>query len=291
MDRDTARPRAVAELLLAALCWSTGGILIKWIQWPPLAVASGRGLIAGVFLVLATRHLRFTWSGLQLSAAVAYALCTITFVAATKLTTAANAILLQYTAPIWVAVFSASFLGERTTRSDAYAVGVTLAGMALFLLDGLRWSGVLGNLIGIASGISFASMALLMRKQRNASVTESIILGNLIAGVTGLFWVIGAPPLQSSGWIALLALGVLQLGVSYMLYARAIRHVTALEAVLIPVIEPILNPVWVMLLLGERPGPLSVCGGLLVLGAVIWRATRSIASPRGPASGADPKQT
>jgi drug/metabolite transporter (DMT)-like permease len=211
---------------------------------------------------------------------VAYALCTISFVVATKLTTAANAILLQYTAPIWIALFGASLLGERTTRSDWWAVGVTLAGMLLFFADSLRWSGVLGNLIGVASGISFAAMTLLMRKQKQGSVTESIILGNLIAGATGLFWLVQAPGLNASGWAALLALGIVQLGLSYMLYARAIKHVTALEAVLIPVIEPILNPVWVMLFVGERPGPLSLCGGLLVLGAVTWRASGSIRANR-----------
>jgi len=282
MARDAAHPRAVAELLAAALCWSAGGLLIKWIPWPPLAVASGRGLLAALVLALATRGLRFTWTRVQVGAAVAYALCTIGFVAATKLTTAANAILLQYTAPIWIALFGASVLGERTTRSDWWAVGVTLAGMLLFFADSLRWSGVLGNLIGVASGISFAAMTLLMRKQKQGSVTESIILGNLIAGATGLFWLVEAPGLNASGWVALLALGVIQLGLSYMLYARAIKHVTALEAVLIPVIEPILNPVWVMLFVGERPGPLSLCGGLLVLGAVTWRAANSIRAARLP---------
>jgi drug/metabolite transporter (DMT)-like permease len=282
MARDAAHPRAVAELLAAALCWSAGGLLIKWIPWPPLAVASGRGLLAALVLALATRSLRFTWTPVQVGAAVAYALCTIGFVAATKLTTAANAILLQYTAPIWIALFGASVLGERTTRSDWWAVGVTLAGMLLFFADSLRWSGVLGNLIGVASGISFAAMTLLMRKQKQGSVTESIILGNLIAGATGLFWLVEAPGLNASGWVALLALGVIQLGLSYMLYARAIKHVTALEAVLIPVIEPILNPVWVMLFVGERPGPLSLCGGLLVLGAVTWRAASSIRAARLP---------
>ena len=282
MARDAAHPRAVAELLAAALCWSAGGLLIKWIPWPPLAVASGRGLLAALVLALATRGLRFTWTRVQVGAAVAYALCTIGFVAATKLTTAANAILLQYTAPIWIALFGASVLGERTTRSDWWAVGVTLAGMLLFFADSLRWSGVLGNLIGVASGISFAAMTLLMRKQKQGSVTESIILGNLIAGATGLFWLVEAPGLNASGWVALLVLGVIQLGLSYMLYARAIKHVTALEAVLIPVIEPILNPVWVMLFVGERPGPLSLCGGLLVLGAVTWRAANSIRAARLP---------
>ena len=216
---------------------------------------------------------------MQIAAAVAYAACTFTFVSATKLTTAANAILLQYTAPVWVALLGAWLLGERTSKSDWIAIGVTFVGMALFFADGLQLSGVWGNAIGAFSGLSFAAMAILMRKQKHGSVTESIILGNLIAGLVGLPFIVAAPPLATSGWIALFVLGVVQLGVSYALYSRAIKHVTALEAVLIPVIEPILNPVWVMVFIGEKPGPLALCGGVLVLAAVTWRALHSIRRP------------
>lgn len=279
MARDPAHTRAVGQLLCAALLWSFGGLLIKWIDWPPLAVAGGRGLFAALFLYAIHRNLRFTWSALQISAAIAYALCTFTFVVATKLTTAANAILLQYTAPIWVALFAASFLGERTKRSDWVAIAITFVGMALFFADSLQISSLLGNLVGVAAGISFAAMTLLMRKQRQGSVTESIIVGNLIAAAIGLPAIAAAPPLDSGGWFALAVLGIVQLGVSYALYARAIRHVSALEGVLIPVLEPILNPVWVMLFIGERPGPLALSGGLLVLAAVTWRALHSIRKP------------
>ncbi len=283
MARNPSHARAVGQLLCAAFLWSLGGILVKWIDWPPLAVAGGRGLFAALFLIAIHRHLRFTWTPLQLGAALAYAMCTFTFVVATKLTTAANAILLQYTAPIWVALLAASFLGERTTRSDWIAIGITFAGMALFFADALQLSGLLGNLIGVLAGISFAAMTLLMRKQKDGSVTESIILGNLIACLIGLPSMLGAPSLDSGGWTALIVLGVVQLGISYALYARAIKHVSALEGVLIPVLEPILNPVWVMLFIGERPGPLALCGGALVLAAVTWRAVHSI---RGAAASA-----
>jgi len=276
VPHNPAHTRAIAQLLLAALFWSLGGLLIKWIDWPPLAVAGGRGLIAAAFLLLTQRGLRFTLSPLQWAAAVAYALTTLTFVAATKLTTAANAVLLQYTAPVWIALFGASLLGERATRSDWIAIGITFLGMGLFFADSLQLRGALGNTVGVLSGISFASMAIFMRKQKGGSVTESILLGNLIAAVVGLPFMLDAAPLPTSGWAALFALGIVQLGISYALYSRAIHHVTALEAVLIPVIEPILNPVWVMLFIGEKPGVLSLCGGMLVLAAVTWRAAHSI---------------
>lgn len=275
--------RAVGQLLLAALCWSLGGLLIKSVDWPPLAVAGGRGLIAAVFLALAAKgRLKFTWSPLQLGAAVAYASCTATFVVATKLTTAANAILLQYTAPVWVALLGAWFLGERASRADWLAIAATFGGMTLFFWsDGLQLSGALGNLLGIASGVSFGVMAMLMRKQKDGSPLESIILGNVLAFLIGLPAMLSAPALPSTtGWIALLLLGVVQLGISYQLYAKAVKHVTALEAVLIPVIEPILNPIWVALMVHETPKPLALAGGAIVLGAVTLRAVASIRRSR-----------
>lgn len=279
MARDPAHARAVGQLLFAALCWSLGGLLIKWVAWPPLAVAGARGILAALFLLAIQRNLKFTFSRVQVAAAVAYAVCTFAFVVATKLTTAANAILLQYTAPVWVALGAAWFLGERTTRSDWLAIGIAFLGMALFFAAGLRADSLLGIGVGLLAGLGFGAMTLLMRKQKDTSVTESIILGNLIAGALGLPFIIGAPALPDSGWVALIALGVVQLGLGYAIYSRAIKHVTALEAVLIPVIEPILNPLWVMLFLGETPGGLALAGGLLVLGAVTWRAVHSIRQP------------
>ncbi|MFI5382319.1 MAG: DMT family transporter [Tepidisphaerales bacterium] len=284
--RDPAHRRSVVLLLLAALCWSLGGVLIKSIAWPPLAVASGRGLIAVLFLVmLRARTLHFTWSRVQLGAALAYALTTVLFVSATKLTTAANAILIQYSAPVYVALFGAWFLHERSTRADWLTIAVVFAGMGLFLYDGLRFSGLTGNLVAMGSGVSFAAMILLLRKQKDGSPLESIILGNVLAFLCGLPWLRHAPGLPPAGWIALALLGIVQLGVSYLLYATAIKHVSALEAVLISVIEPILNPVWVMLVLGERPSPVALAGGAIVVGAITWRAVVSVRrSPPAPAA-------
>ena len=277
--KDPAHTRAVGQLLLAALLWSLAGVLIKGLAWPALAVAGGRGFIAALFLVATSRGLRFTWSRVQIGAAVAYASCTVTFVIANKLTTAANAILLQYTAPVWVALLGAWLLRERPTRADWLAIAAALGGMALFFANELRLISVLGNCIGVLSGVSFAVMAILMRKQKDGSAVESIILGNLLAFLIGLPAIATAPALPARGWLLLLVLGVVQLGFSYRLYARAIRHVTALEAVLIPVIEPVFNPLWVLLCFGERPGPLALAGGIIVLGAVTLRAVASIRQP------------
>jgi len=266
----------------AALCWSLGGLLIKSVAWPPMAVAGGRGFIAAAFLAVFAPRFRFTWSAAQLGGAVAYAATTVLFVTANKLTTAANAILLQYTAPVWIALLGAWFLGERATRADWLTILVVFAGMGLFFCDDVRLAGIAGNLVALASGVAFAAMTLLLRKQKDTSAEESIFLGNLLAGAIGLPFMFRAGPLPDArSWLALALLGTVQLGLSYLLYSRAIRHVTALEAVLIPVIEPILNPVWVLLALHERPGPLSLAGGVIVLTAATLRALHSLRA--GPA--------
>jgi drug/metabolite transporter (DMT)-like permease len=268
----------VGQLVLAAFCWSLGGLLIKSVPWPPLAVAGGRGIIAGIFLLATNRGLKFDFSRIQVLGALGYASCTVTFCVATKLTTAANAILLQYTAPVWVALFGAWLLGERATRYDWVTIAVVLGGMGLFFADGLEAGNLAGNAIAALSGICFAGMTLALRGQKDGSPVESIILGNILAFIIGLPWIARAPALSSAGWVSLGMLGLVQLGVSYWLYARAIKHVTALEAVLVPVIEPILNPVWVLLAVGEQPTALSLLGGLIVLAAVTLRALRSIRS-------------
>jgi drug/metabolite transporter (DMT)-like permease len=272
--------RAVGQLVLAALCWSLGGLLIKAVAWPPLAVAGGRGAIAAIFLLLTNRGLRFHFSRAQIVGAIGYAACTVTFCTATKLTTAANAILLQYTAPVWIALFGAWFLGEHATRADWLTIVAVLGGMGLFFSESLDLTAVLGNSIAVLSGVCFAGMTIALRKQKDTSAVESIILGNALAFLIGLRWIVSAPALNTTSWAALAGLGVVQLGISYWLYARAIRHVTALEAVLIPVIEPILNPVWVLLTLGERPSSRALVGGVIVLSAVTWRAVISIRDRR-----------
>jgi len=279
---NAAHTRSVLLLVVAALCWSLGGLLIKAVAttWPALAVAGGRGLIAAVFLLATNRGLKFSFSRAQVIGAVSYAAVTVTFCIANTLTTAANAILLQYTAPVWVALFGAWFLGERATRADWLTIAAVLGGMALFFADSLELRHLAGNAIAVVSGVCFGGMAIALRKQKDTSASESIILGNLVAFAIGLPWIVRAPALDGRGWTALAVLGIVQLGVSYWLYARAIKHVTALEAVLIPVIEPILNPVWVLLALHEKPTPLALAGGAIVLGAVTLRAVASVRAGR-----------
>jgi drug/metabolite transporter (DMT)-like permease len=264
------RSSAILLLLAAALIWSTGGLLIKWVQWSPLAISGMRSAIGALFLLLVFRPRQFRLNRYLVGGAVAYCVCVTCFVAANKLTSAANAILLQYTAPAHVAFFGYWFLGERPRRVDWLTLVMVFLGMLLFFFDDLTLEGLWGNGVALASGAGFAWMALFLRKQKDANPIHSVILGNLMAAAIAVPFMFGGAP-SAKGWIGLVLLGLFQVGTAYALFTIAIRHVTALESMLIPTIEPILNPIWVLLLLGERPGPMAVIGGAIIVLAIMLR--------------------
>lgn len=274
MTTTTDRRRAIMFLVIAAILFSTAGFLIKLVQLPALAVAGGRSAIASLVILAYMRRPKFTWSATQIGCAIAYCGTVMFFVMANKMTTAANAILLQYTAPVYIALFGAWFLGERTRMLDWFTIALVLLGMTLFLLDGLSAGNWPGNIVALLSALCFAFLAMLLRKQKDASPFESVLLGNILTAVIGLPALIASKP-DRNGLIGLLLLGVFQLGIAYVLFTLATRYVSAIEIVLIPVIEPILNPIWVALTVGETPTLLSLIGGLVVLAAVVGRGVLS----------------
>ncbi|HLG20838.1 MAG TPA: DMT family transporter [Bdellovibrionota bacterium] len=265
------RSSALFLLLTAATLWSTAGILIKSVDWSPLAIAGARSAIAACVIAVFCRPLRFTRSRSELLGAVAYASTVVLFVIANKLTTAANAILLQYTAPIYVALFAPWFLGEKATKLDWITIFVALGGMGLFFVEDLSIGNVWGNILAIVSGFSFGWLALLLRIQKHASPIQSIFWGNCLAGVIAIPAYFDAGP-SHKGSAILVTMGVFQLALPYILYAKAIKEVTAMEAMLIPLIEPVLNPIWVLIFLGERPPPWCLVGGTIILGSILARA-------------------
>ncbi|MDR3593060.1 MAG: DMT family transporter [Negativicutes bacterium] len=275
--------RGIILLLITAVLWSSGGVLIKSIHWHPLAIAGVRSVIAALVIRAAFRGSPLSWSKPQLTGAVAYSATVALFVVATKLTTAANAILLQYTAPVFVAVLGAWLLKEKATVQDWLTIAVVLGGMGLFFVDKMSPGGLLGNLMAVASGFTMALMAVCMRWQKDGSPFGSIFLGNILTFLIGLPFMLDSAP-GLGDWVGLVLLGCFQLGLSYILYSMAIKHVKALEATIITVIEPILNPVWVFLLLGEVPGPWSLLGGSVILIAITaryaWPAFRSGRQPQ-----------
>lgn len=186
------------------------------------------------------------------------------------MTTAANAILLQYTAPVYVAILGVWLLKEKTRLFDWGAIFLTIGGMVLFFMDSLDTSGLAGNICALLSGICFALFTVFMRMQKDGSPLESVLLGNILTALIGIPFLFGDMP-GTKGWIGLLLLGAVQLGVPYILYSKAVKHLTALETILIPVLEPVLNPVLVFLTIGEVPGTMAFVGGAVVLVVItVW---------------------
>ncbi|HBE77950.1 MAG TPA: EamA family transporter [Firmicutes bacterium] len=265
------RNQAIFLLVITSILWSLGGLLIKSVSWNPLAIAGTRSIIAAGVMLLFNRKLRFTWSSAQIGGALAYAATVTLFVIANKLTTAVNAILLQYTAPVYTAFLGAWLLKEKTSKLDWLTIALVMGGMGLFFLDKLSVGNIAGNICAILSGVTFGATAVLLRKQKDGSPLESVILGNIITALIGLPFMLQSAPAGTFSWLYLIILGVFQLGISYILYTLAIRHVTALEAILIPIIEPILNPLWVFLVMGEAPGVWALVGGFIVLVSITGR--------------------
>ncbi|HWR03675.1 MAG TPA: DMT family transporter [Humidesulfovibrio sp.] len=282
--------RARASLLLAAtaLIWSSGGLAIKLVDLPPMAITGVRSALSALTLALLFRKsLCFTLSPARVCAALSYAALLVSNVAATKMTTAANAILLAYTAPVYVALLAPRLLGEKTRPADWLFIGVALSGMVLFFFDQLSPEGLWGNIVAVGSGLCYAAFTLSMRAQKDASPVESVLLGHVLTACVGLPFLLGTQP-SAEGWAGLLYLGVIQQGFSLALYVWSIKRLGALEAILIMTLEPILNPVWVALGVGELPGFWSLLGGLVVLLAVTLRGVLQARAPAPKTPGQQP---
>lgn len=282
-NKNISRKAAILLLILTALLWSLGGVLIKFISWHPIAIAGLRSAVAALFILIIIKKPRITWSLPQIGGALAYAITVIGFVTATKLTTAANAILLQYSAPIYVALFAGLILKEKTRPIDWVTIFIVIGGMVLFFIEGISIDNIYGNLIAVFSGLTFAALTILMRMQKEGSPLETAFLGNILTAIFGMPYLFLPGKPDFTGWVALIVLGVFQLGLSYILYSIAIKNVTALEATIVPVIEPVLNPLWVYLFAGEIPGKWAIVGGIIVVVSVTLRciliAAKSVKIP------------
>lgn len=272
--RDFSRKQSVIMLLICVVLWSSSGLFVKLSTISPMALAGGRSAITALVLLLYLRRPHFTWSRAQILGAVAMATTFFLFITSTRMTSAANSILLQYTAPVWVALFGTWYLGEKAKGYDWATMGVILLGMLLFFGDGLTTEGMIGNVMAIASGVTMAWMSLFVRKEPD-SAAETVFLGNALTAVIGVPFLISAAlagTVDAFNWSILAYMGIFQLGIAFVLYTVAIRKLPAIESILISMIEPILNPIWVFLILGERPGPLAIVGGIIVIAAVTVRS-------------------
>lgn len=272
--RMNARRKGVLLVAAAALLWSTGGIGIKAVDEPPLKVTFYRSLFAAIALMLflprqAWTTRRWTSTAAFAGAIISYAACLTTFVVATKWTTAANAIFLQYAGAIWVLLFSPLVVHEPLRARDAIAIGVALGGMALFFVGRFEARGMAGNAMALLSSIFFAALILLLRREHNAS-QATVTWGNVLTALAVLPFIDLRLTLVSFG--ILLFLGAFQIALAYFFFTRGLAYVTATQASLTGMLEPICNPVWVLIFLGEKPSPFALAGAAIVLTAIAWHS-------------------
>ena len=226
-----------------------------------------------ITIAILTRHEGFGLNSVSAAGAVLYAVLLVLFVLSTKATTAANAIFLQYTAPVYVLIFEPLIYKEKFRSRDLITVLVCVGGMALFFVGQLRPQDIAGNIMALASGLCFAFYFLLLRHPRAREVNRasSVIYGNLLAVIALAPW--GLPALLNINLhdaLIVSYLGVVQLGIAYAVFTEGMaRGVRSLDAGIICYIEPVLNPVWVFLVLGERPSRWALLGGTIIVVAVI----------------------
>lgn len=267
-------------VLGAAIPWSLGGVLIKGVSLDAFGVTLWRSPLAALtiaVLLKARPRLRGV-PRIEWAVAIAYAVTLLTFVAATKLTTAANAIFLQYTGPLYVLVFGRFLLAERPSRIDVAALLVAFAGMTLFFVGKLEPEDVAGNALALVSGAAFGAFLVLLRRPECAPITRprGMVLGNIILTVVAAAVVLAnrdfgalTPGPQDAAGLA--ALGFVQIGLAYVFLTVGIARVPAIEAGLVGMLEPVLNPVWVWLFLSESPGGWALIGGAIIITAVVAR--------------------
>lgn len=282
--------KAKGPLLIAvtAILWSFGGLLIQELaSWHPMAIVGMRAIFAASILAIYMRRPRITFSPSIILGAICMAGTTILFVYANALTTAANAIVLQYTAPIFVIILSMVFLKKRPRALDFAAVLVTFAGIALFFVDALGGGGksdftnLLGIILACLSGLTFAGV-FLINTMPKAVPEQSLLLGYLISIAIGLpFILTGGVTFEPAAWVTVTLLGIFQLGVAYVLFSIGIKLTAPITASLIAVLEPLLNPLWVFLLHGKGPGLYAIIGGVVVLIAVVAYNVLTIRQNRG----------
>ena len=260
-------------MALCACLWSISGIFIKWISWSPFLIAGGRSLISaavlGLFMAVSRIGIQVCRS--SLCAGISLGVSFLCFVSANKLITAANAIVLQYTSPIFILIISALFLHQQIKKRETAVVCAAAAGILLFFLDQLSPGNIAGNFLGILAGFFLSIMFILIGLAgNNDSIRMSgILFAHIFTALVGIpVGAVFTASISTREICLILILGIFQLGIPYILYAIAAKDCSPLACSLIGMLEPLLNPVWVFLLDGEAPGPFALAGAAIVIAAV-----------------------
>ena len=252
-------------VLGAALLWSLAGVFIKFLDLPPLTIVFYRSLFAALIFTPFLRRSDWRLSAPITISALTYTAAISAFVSANKLTTAANAIVLQYTAPVFVFLFSRLVLGEKISRLNGLALAVSMVGVAMISLDSAGEPEMAGVLLAILSGVLFAAYMINLQRTQSLSPVYLTWVNN-IACTLLLLWLVKSQLALSLNEILILAvMGAVQLGLPYFLFSNGLRTISLQEASLIALIEPVLNPLWVALVVGEIPSTATIAGGGMIL--------------------------
>ena len=270
MTEERSRRRGTRMVFYASVLYSIGGLCIKVIPWNAMSINGGRNLLAllvvGAFLWLTRHPLRFNrWIALG---AVCVCGTNMLFTLANKLTTAANAIVLQFTAPVFVMLLGALFWKRRPGRLDLTACAVVLCGVVCIFVDGLEAGNTFGNVLALASGLCYAGV-FLMNDMPGSDPICSVFWGDVASAVTGLPFLLMETEFTPMVLVSLVLLGVFQVGLAYVLMCTGLKTTPAVRAALISGIEPVLNPLLVAVFYRERVGALSVLGAVIVVGGIV----------------------
>lgn len=277
--------RGTVYVLLSAICFSTGGVLIKLIPWSSMTIQGIRSifsiLVVGGYMLL--RRQRFVWNKTVFWGAICNTVMAFSFVAATKLTTAANAIVLQFTEPIFVILLMWFIYKKKPGKDALIACAVVFAGILCFFFESLGAGQMAGDLLAILSGFTYA-LVMMMKKFEGADFESSLIVSNIISAVVGIpvYFRDFSTASVADAWVFMLLLGVVQFGLSYIFLSKGLDYVSPVTASLTSTIEPILNPILVAVFYGEKIGAAAVVGAVLVVGAAaVYNVRQSMQTERG----------
>ena len=265
-------------VLAAAILWSTSGLFIRLVDWHPVVIAGSRGFVAAAFLLIirlifpppkraVSKSLTFPfWAS-----AFAHAFMVITFVSANRFTAAANAILLQYGSPIWVALLAWWIIKEKPRWEHWCALVLVIGGLVIFFREGLGSGALFGDVLGFVSGVFIAAHVVFLRMSKDGNPRDVLLTAHTIAAVISIPFVFLYPPdLSVSSVLPILFMGIIQMGLAALLFTYGIKHLSAIQAMLTSTVEPLCNPIWIFIFLGEKPTVSALIGGVLILIAVVF---------------------
>jgi drug/metabolite transporter (DMT)-like permease len=263
-------------IALCAVFWSTSGLFIKLLDWHPVVIAGARSLVAALFMVAVRRMFRARGKYRRdvfnmLSAGVCYAGTMLFFVIANKLTASANVILLQYSAPVWACLLAWLLLKEKPFWEHWIALALVIGGMILFFREGLTAGSIFGDGLAVVSGVFFGANSVFMRAQKEGNPADSMLVAHILTALFAFpFFFIFPPRISPSSVGAVLFMGIVQIGCASLLFAYGIKRISAIQAMLTASIEPVLNPVWVLIVTREKPSISAIAGGAIILFAIIF---------------------